>query len=191
MPTQAWTPWSPKQSSNPGHGSSLAVVEFCIYRFPLLLCHRRRSAQFRSLKKKVELKSSSLANPPSLPNLQYGLPYRLESLSSASLARTAVSALKKKGADVNFISDLCGAAEDESAGNMHWVTKKLAKRKTERRFHQFFSRSLPKVTKLNLPLLLNKKKKLVATRPCSKLVEHEKAFNKSFLYPSKPRFLLT
>ena len=114
--------------------------------------------------------------PPKLPDLQHGLPYRLQNLASASLARTAVSSLKKKGADVNFISELCGAAEDESAGSMHWLTKKLAERKTERRFHQFFSRSLPKVTKLKLPLLLNKKKKLVAMRTCSKFVRHENFF---------------
>ena len=157
----------------------------------ILPCPRKRHAQFRSLQKKVQLKGSSPTNPPSLPNLQHGLPYRLENLASASLARTAVSALKKKGADVNFISDLCGAAEDESTGNMHWVTKKLAQRKTERRFHQFFSRSLPKVTKLKLPLLVNKKKKLVAMKTCSTSVEYEIFFVDSFLYQSKPESLLS
>ena len=73
-----------------------------------------------------------------------------------------------------------------------WLTKKLAERKTERRFHQFFSRSLPTVTKLKLPLLLNKKKKLVAMRTCSKFVRHENFFFNvgSFLSQSKPGSLL-
>ena len=100
---------------------------------------------------------------------QEALPYRLQSLANASLSNTAVAALQKKNADVNWISDLCSAAETESGNNMHWITKKLAGRKTERRFHEFFARSLPKISRIKLPLLLSKKKKVVAERPCRDL----------------------
>ena len=37
-------------------------------------------------------------------------------------------------------------------------TKQLAKRKTERRVFQFFARGLPKVTRLDLPLVISTKK---------------------------------
>ena len=139
----------------------------------IAVLYRRRSTAPRLLKLRRRVDAKNVSSSVSLDNLyvpeQDSLPYRLQSLANASLSSTAVAALQKKGADVNWISDLCAAAENESAGNMHWVTKKLAGRKTERRFHQFFSRTLPKVSTVPLPLVLSKKRKLVAERPCSDL----------------------
>ena len=102
---------------------------------------------------------------------KFGLPYRLQGLAGASLARTAVASLKKKGADCNYISEICNAAEHESGNQMSWVTKALASRNTEKRFHQFFSKSLPKVSTIVLPLVTSKKKKTVVLKPCRIFVQ--------------------
>ena len=87
----------------------------------------------------------------------------------SDLAATALSGLQKKNADMSYVAELCSAAERESAGHMKLGTKQLAKRKTEHRFHQFFSRGFPKVSTVMLPLLVCKKTKKVAVRPCSAL----------------------
>ena len=81
-------------------------------------------------------------------------------------ASTVMSGLQKKGADVNFVNKLCAAANSESSGKMKLATRLLANRKTERRLHAYFSRSLPKVSSIKLPLLVNKKKKLVRQVSC-------------------------
>ena len=98
---------------------------------------------------------------------QYQLPCRLANLEDAELASVAVSALQKKCTDVNWLSDVFSAAQKESGGRMKVATCQLAGRRTEKRFHQWFSRSLPKVSRIKLPLVVSKKKKKVLMKPCS------------------------
>ena len=64
------------------------------------------------------------------------------------------------------MNKLCAAANCESSGKMKLATRLLANRKTERRLHAYFSRSLPKVSSIKLPLLVNRKKKLVRQVSC-------------------------
>ncbi|CAE7795013.1 unnamed protein product [Symbiodinium sp. CCMP2592] len=106
---------------------------------------KRDSPKIRVLKRRLAAKLASKAHDAERPaDLrvpgQFGLPYRLQGLAGAALARTAVASLKKKNADCNYISELCNAAEHESGNQMSWVTKMLGGRSTEKRFHQFFSR---------------------------------------------------
>ena len=86
------------------------------------------SPKLRLLKGRLAAKLASKAHDAARPAdlrvpEQFGLPYRLQGLSGASLARTAVASLKKKNADCNYISELCNAAEHESGNQMSWVTK--------------------------------------------------------------------
>ena len=142
---------------------------------------KRDSPKLRLLKGRLAAKLASKAHDAARPAdlrapEQFGLPYRLQGLSGASLARTAVASLKKKNADCNYISELCNAAEHESGNQMSWVTKTLGGRSTEKRFHQFFSRSLPRVSTIMLPLVTSRKKKTAVIKPCRILVELQNLF---------------
>ena len=134
---------------------------------------RRLGAKHMALMKQVKLARArpTELDPERVPKRQ-GLPYRLQSLAEADLANVVVSGLQKKQSDVNFISEVCGAAQRESGGRMEWITGKLARRRTEKRFHQLFARSLPRVSKIDLPIVLSRKKKRVAMKSVSGWVTH-------------------
>ena len=96
------------------------------------------------------------------------LSYRLQSLQDAPLPQVTIQkGLQKKNADVSFLAEVCSAADTESGGRMASITQKLMKRARESAFHQFWSRSLPKVSKLELPVIFSKQKRKVGLRKCS------------------------
>ena len=129
---------------------------------------KNKSARIAALDR--ELRKRKWQGPPeACPREleQDGLSYRVHNVVNAEFVSKAMAGLQKKGADISYISELCSAAEAESGHKMKQGTKDLARRKTERRFHQFFGRSLPKVSSLEIPLLVSKKKKKVAKLKCS------------------------
>ena len=111
-----------------------------------------------------------------------GLDFRIHTVLSSDLAATALSSLQKKNADMNYVSKLCAAADRESEGSMKSGTKQIAQRKTERRFHQFFGRSCPKVRQISVPLVRCKKTKKVEQQSCS--AEADLGFINVFVLPS-------
>ena len=74
---------------------------------------------------------------------------------------TIQKGLQKKSADISFLAEVCSAADTESGGRMTSITQKLMKRSREFAFHQYWSRSLPKVSKLELPVIFSKPKRKV------------------------------
>ena len=80
---------------------------------------------------------------------------------------TIQKGLQKKNADISFLAEVCSAADTESGGMMTSITQKLMKRSREFAFHQYWSRSLPKVSKLELPVIFSKQKRKVGLRKCS------------------------
>ena len=111
-----------------------------------------------------------------------GLDFRIHTVLSSDLAATALSSLQKKNADMNYVSKLCAAADRESEGSMKSGTKQIAQRKTERRFHQFFGRSCPKVRQISVPLVRCKKTNKVEQQSCS--AEADLGFINVFVLPS-------
>ena len=131
---------------------------------------KRKSQTIAALDRELQKRKwqgQAEAHPRALE--QDGLSYRSNNVVGSELGSKAMAGLQKKAADMSYISELCSAAEAESGHRMKQGTKDLAGRKTERRVHQFFGRSFPKVSSLEVPLLVSKKKKKVATVKCSSL----------------------
>ena len=84
--------------------------------------------------------------------------------------------LQKKNADVKFLSEVFNAANMESGKRMSKVTQRLIGRGRESACHRYWSRSLPKVSSVDIPILLSKQKKRVGIRKCSSSVAASRLF---------------
>ena len=71
------------------------------------------------------------------------------------MARTVLKGLRKKGADINFMSELCSAAVEE--GSTRHQTRVMSGIDRESRFHSRLAADLPKVTAVTLPIQVRKK----------------------------------
>ena len=131
----------------------------------------RRSRAIIRLQKRLRTSWRDAPEPKIAELPRAEMPYRMAQLMAAPLASTAVRGLMDKSAHLQRVAELCAAGEEES-GNMRCITKVLGKRPKERRFHSYFARSLPKITKIKLPFIMNKKKKIVVQKPCSALGMH-------------------
>ena len=140
--------------------------------------HARRTAEEKcrdraraTLRRKVDrvLKQRDDASQVRVRKLdENSLPFRLGSLSQAALPQLAIErGLQKKGADLGYVAEICAAANQEAKNGMSELTQKLSRRSTERTFHKFWSRDLPRVSKLALPVVLSRQKKKVAFKKCS------------------------
>ena len=117
-----------------------------------------------------------------------GLPYRLEELKAAPLpSLTIQKGLQQKNADVKFLSEVFNAANMESGKGMSKVTQRLIGRGRESAFHRYWSRSLPKVSSVDIPILLSKQKKRVGIRKCSSSVAASRLF--CVPVPIEPNYL--
>ena len=148
------------------------VTDFCVSQLVRSANPKLHSRRARSLAARVQ-RGAWKHGPSELPTRkrkfdECGLPYRLETLKGASLSNLTIrKGLQKKNADVKFLAEVFSAANTESGQRMSSTTRKLMRRGRESSFHRYFARSLPKVSSIDIPILVSKQKKRVGIRKCS------------------------